>query len=187
MDRAAAIGRLARLRLRPAADALREEIRHRHRADGKLRDDALERAWVEMWAHFEPVAEELERQKKAADVPDEPSPLRGMPEDVDAILDPGYNEADPGKWLRDGLLWVAAEIRRVLRDDADGPIIDLARARTPPPTAFAVFIAEHYARKAPGDRGELIARVMPLACKQHEPQQQGNTDGAEGGFLDTIG
>lgn len=184
MDRAGVINRMARLGLRPAADALREEIRARHKAAGMTRDKASEAAWIEMAAVFEPIAEKLEQEQASGD----DAPLQGCTDDLAPLLDPAYSEADPGKRLRDGLLWTAEEIRRVVRDTNEGTTIDLARASTPPPSAWAVFCLESYARKPVAARAELIARVIPFATKGHDPNskgQQGETD--EGGFLDKVG
>jgi hypothetical protein len=188
MNRLGAINRLAKLGLRGPAEAYREEVRIRHKAAGKSRDEALELAWLAMWEEFRPIVERLEAN---SDGPPEP-PLPGSPaDDLTAHLDPSYSETDPGKRLRDGLLWTAEEIRRVVVDDPSNPdspatSIDLSRATTPPPTAWALFVLESYARKPPSARAELIARVMPLASKTHDPTTPApGTSGAS--FLDQLG
>lgn len=179
-NRAAVINRIDTLGMRPAADALRDEIRKRHQAAGKLKPESSTLAWAEMWDHYRPIVEYLESVASA--------PLRGTTDDLTPLLDPDYSERDPGKRLRDGLLWTAEEIRRVVVDAPDGTTtIDLARASTPPPTAWAVFCLESYARKPVANRGELIAKVLPFATRQHDPtQQHTGADEGQGGFLEDV-
>ena len=179
MNRAGIINRLAKLGVRNAADALREEVRLRHLAAGRDRESALALAWQEMWETFKPIAERLEGQASGE------SPLQGCTDDLAPLLDTSYQETDPGKRLRDGLLWTAEEIRRVVRDTDEGPTVDLSRAATPPPTVWAVFCLEFYAHKPPASRGELIARVLPFATKIHDPRET-SPDDAGGGFLDEV-
>jgi len=137
-----------------------------------------------MWDTFRPVVEQWESTQAGGEV----DSLGSLPEDVDQFLDPDYHETDPGRWLRDGLLWTAAEIRRVVVDSDEGTRVDLARARTRPPTAWAVFCLESFARKPASARGELIARVIPFATKGHDPPvtAPGNADEGAGGFLGSI-
>jgi hypothetical protein len=182
MDKLAIANRLNPTGLRAAADAYREETRKRHRAEGKDKAEALTLAWQAMWSQFEPLVVQAER--KGTTTPQ----LVGIPDDLDGLLDPNYHEADAGRRLRDGIVWAAEQIRRVVADADNATTIHLERATTPPPTAFAVFVVEHYARRAPHDRGELIARVMQFATKQHEPQAQGAVHAGEAdSFLDRIG
>ncbi len=181
LDRAAIIGRIAKLGLRNQADALRERIRKRCLTAGDSKAIAMEAAWAGMWENFESIVESLE----AKAVTTSADTLRGCPADLTGLLDPSYSETDPGKRLRDGLLWTAENIRLVVIDSPDvHTTIDLARASTPPPMAWAVFVLECYARRKPEDRGELIAKVMPFAAKTHDPQRQRGGDGEEqDGFL----
>jgi hypothetical protein len=183
MNRLGIINRIMRLGLRSPAEALREEVRLRHRAAGKDKAEALTLAWAAMWEEFRPTVERLEGQANGAG-----RQLLGTTDDLDTLLNPAYHEPDAGRRLRDGLVWAAEEIRRIVSDAPDGEtVIDLARASVPPPTAWAVFVVEHYAMKAAKDRGELIARVMPLAAKQHDAQPGGAGPVGEGGFLDDLG
>ena len=181
MNKLGITNRLAQLGLRKVAEAYREEVRPRLKVKSKTRDEASLAAWTEMWKLFEPVCEMWEKEREGR--PDGETPLLGCADDLDQFLDPTYSETDPGKWLRDGLLWTAAEIRRVVRDSAEGTSVDLARAKIPPPTPWAVFCLEEFARKPPSKRGDLIARVMPFATKQHDPTEP---PAPEGGFLDEI-
>jgi hypothetical protein len=199
LDRSAIHHRTTKLGIRPLADALRNEIRARHLNTGATRNNAGRAAWDEMWQHVRPVVEHLEARaaKQHAANPDNPPEpaLIGSPDDPTPHLDPDYSERDPGKRLRDGLLWTAEEIRRVVRDP--GPhgatesvvtttTIDLARAATPPPSAWAIFLLETYARQSPEDRAkDLIARVLPFATRDHDPIPQNDND-SPGGFLDQV-
>ena len=184
MNKAEIIRRLARAGVRDAADAFREEVRQRlaSEAGGKTRNRqaVTTAAWMGMWDHFRPIVERIEQDKAAE------RPLIGSPEDPDEYLDPHYSETDPGRWLRDGLIWVAAEIRRVVIDAEDGTHIDLTRARTPPPTAWAVFCLESFARLRPAKRGELIGRVLPFAERSTTGITYGTTRDATGGYLDAL-
>jgi len=182
MNKAGIANRLSKAGLRDAAESLREEIRLRRKGAGEDRDSASQAAWAEMWDTFRPVVERWEKgQFKETE-----TPLTGCPIDVDPFLDPDYTEKDPGKWLRDGLIWTAAEIRRVVIDSDEGTRIDLARARTKPPTAWAVFCLESFARKPPAKRGELIARVLPFATRSHETAPIETDSNDVDGFLGDI-
>ena len=191
MNKATIASRLQRAGIRDAAEAYREEVRRRiaQAQGGKRRDrDAVSvAAWQEMWDVFRPAVERWEKAKAKAD---EESSLAGCPNaaDLDELLDPDYSEKDPGKWLRDGLLWVAAEIRRVVLDTDEGVVVDFTRASCPPPTAWAVFCVEAFARKRPAQRAELIARVMPFATRSHDdPADPDGQNSRDEGFLDEIG
>lgn len=187
MGSAAVYNRLARCGLRPAAEAYKNEVRLRRKAAGDDRATAVQAAEDAMLDLFIPLCkarEEAEAQKKQQQ---SDPPLTGCVDDLDQFLDPEYAESDPGKWLRDGLIWTAAEIRRVVIDSADGTSVDLTRASTPPPTAWAVFCLEAFARRPPSKRGELIPRVMPFATRSHEEEAAGPGDSTEAnGFLDSI-
>lgn len=182
MDKAGICRRLAKSGLREAADAYKEEVRSRRKASGETRDKAGMGAWSEMWDSFRPAVERWEMGQGEGD-----AQLTGCPDDVDQFLDPDYHESDPGKWLRDGLIWTAAEIRRVVIDSSEGTTVDLTRAKTKPPTAWAIFCLESFARKTPDKRGELIARVLPFATRSHDPPGiPGDDEGSTRGFLDGI-
>jgi hypothetical protein len=174
--------RLAKCGLRGAAESLKEEIRMRRKSIGDKRDLAVKIAEDEMWNVFRPIVEKLEKQKQD----DEGNQLTGCTDDLDEFLDPDYKETDPGKRLRDGLLWTAEEIRRVVTDTTDGTTVDLSRAATPPPTAWAVFCLESFARKSPEKRAELISRVLPFATRSHDPSDSETADEGSGGLLDTL-
>jgi len=166
------------------ADAYREEVRKRLAKErgGEKRDrEAVNDAsWEEMWEIFKPLVEQAERQN------DSNSTVSGCPENVDPFLDPDYHETDPGRRLRDSLLWNAEEIRRVVSDTTDGTVIHLERAKTKPPTAWAVFYLESLAAKPLDKRGtELVSRVMPFAYKIHDPSASGCAH-QEDGYLDSL-
>lgn len=185
MGNAVTYNRLARCGLRPAAESYKEEVRLRRKAAGDDRATASRTAEDAMWEVFKPALERAEKQQDRAGVD---PPLTGCTDDLNQFLDPDYHETDPGKWLRDGLIWTAAEIRRVVIDSDEGTKVDLARASTKPPTAWAVFVLEAFARKPPDKRGELIGRVMPFATRTHE--EEGGTEGKDAaehnGFLDSM-
>lgn len=183
---AAIYKRLVKAGLREAVDSYKDEVRRRRKAAGDDRATAGETAEDAMREVFGPVLDRWEKQQAGANT--EPD-LTGCaaPGDLDQILDPDYTETDPGKWLRDGLLWTAAEIRRVVIDSDQGTRVDLARARTRPPTAWAVFCLEAFARKKPCQRGELIAKVLPFATRSHDVTGDGGQRQEDGGFLDDIG
>lgn len=173
MDKAAICNRLARIGLREAADAYRDEVRKRRKASGEERDAANEGSWEDMAALFLPAAERIESGSSQT--------LSGCAEDPDQYIDPDYHETDPGKWIRDGLLWTAAEIRRVVIDSPEGASIDLRRAKTKPPTVWAIFCLEGFGRKPPAQRVDLIAKVLPFATKAHDPRDvAGNSSGFMG-------
>ena len=188
MNKAGIANRLSKAGLRNVAEAYREEVRIRLAAaqGGKDRDrDKVSlQAWQEMWDLYRPVVERLEQKDQAG----EPDPLTWMlDEDLDQFLDPYYEEADPGKWLRDGLLWTAAEIRRVVADSGEGTTVDLSRAKSKPPTAWAVFCLEAYARKPPSRRGDLIAQVLRFAAKVDSGTAVEEDKDEGEGFLHEIG
>jgi hypothetical protein len=185
MDKAGIANRLSRAGLRNAAEAYREEVRRRilRGQEKRDRDAASEGAWGEMWDLFRPLVEKCEASK-AGGTEDASAPLLGCETDLEQFLDPHYTEQDPGKWLRDGLIWVASEIRRVVVDSEEGTTVVLSRAKTPPPTAWAVFVLESFARKPPEKRGELITRVLPFAQRSHEAPENPEP---EDGFLEGLG
>lgn len=186
MGNPAIYNRLYRFGLRPAADAYKDEVRQRRKAAGDDKRAANQAAEDAMWDAFRPAVEQLEKQQLEKQEQEGIAPLAGCADDVDQFLDPDYTETDPGKWLRDGLIWTAAEIRRVVVDSDGTTTVDLSRAHTKPPTAWAVFCLESFARKPIDKRGELIARVLPFAMRSHDtPHQAGNAAQTEG-FLDSI-
>jgi len=183
--------RLGGAGLQAQADAYREEIRRRlaRERGGSSRDrEAVnDESWREMWEVFKPLVERREKEKeKAAAKDSDGRTLVGLPDDVGPFLDPNYAEKDPGKWIRDGLLWTAAEIRRVLTDSGNETTVDLARAKTPPPTVWAVFCLESYAWKAPDKRGDLIARVLTFATRTRDPSDPPGNQDEDGGFLHEL-
>lgn len=181
--------RLASAGLRDAAEAYREEVRQRIAKDKggpkRNREEVVDAAWTDMWEVFRPAVERCEKVHQPHH-----QTLAGCTDDLDQFLDPNYTEQDPGKWLRDGLIWTAAEIRRVVLDSQEGTTVDLARAKTPPPTAWAVFCLESFARKPPDKRADLIARVLPFATRTtpNDPpvDNSGQDELDNGGFLDSI-
>jgi hypothetical protein len=186
VDKLTIANRLNTTGLRQAADTYREEVRTRlvkENGGAKRNREAVNDAsWEEMWEVFRPAVERWEKEKRDS----EPPQLLGCSDDLEEFLDPNYSESDPGKWLRDGLIWTAAEIRRVVRDSPDGTTVDLARAKTPPPTAWAVFCLESFARKSPDKRSDLIARVLTFATRSHDAPDETTSDEHDGGFLDSV-
>jgi hypothetical protein len=196
MNKLAVTNRLTAACLRVPAEAYRDEVRKRLAKErgGEKRDrEAVnDDSWEEMWELFLPLVEQVEKKKekerekeKRAESGDERT-LSVLTDDIDKFLDPNYSENDPGKWLRDGLIWTAAEIRRVVLDSENETTIDLARAKTPPPTAWAVFCLESFARKSPDKRSDLIARVLTFATRSTNAPDDSTTEERSGGFLDSI-
>jgi hypothetical protein len=191
MDKAGIANRLIRAGLRAPSDAYREEVRQRiaRQQGGKNRDreEVSLAAWQEMWDVYRPVVEKAEAERKAQKeaLTAAPEPvLAGIPEDIDSILDPEYSEPDPGKQLRDGLLWAAMQWMRVIRDTDSGPSANIEAASTPPPNAFALLVLDSYALAGADKRRELVGRALGFACKAHDPAEEPDSQG--GGFLEDI-
>ncbi len=194
MNKAAIINRIDKLGLRTVAEALMSELRAKHKAAGDDRAVGNAAAWDGMWEEFKPTVEKMENEKeKESDVPQPAPTLRGLPADLDSVLDRKYDETNPGRQLRDGLLWAAMEWMRVIRDGDDGPAAKLSAATTPPPNAFALFVLSTYALSPIEKRRDLISRAMAFAAKPraHAPSAGGDNgdepDEEEGGFLGEIG
>jgi hypothetical protein len=149
-----------------------------------------------MWDLFRPLCERHEKkeEKKAAakeegrkrsaeeDIPI----LVGIPEDIEAILAADYSERDPGKRLRDGLLWAAEEWVRVIRATDSGAVATIDRASSPPPNAFALLILESYALAGADKRRELVGRALAFACKSHDSEPAVAPGSDSEGFLGEI-
>ena len=208
--------RLERQGLRAAADAYREEVRLRLMAEAnagagvvkKDRAAAVAQSWVEMWENFGPIIARAEAkaelakakaeaekakakaQAEAQSQPEPPAPqLAGLPPFSEALLDLDYTERDPGRQLRDSLLWAAMEWQRVISDTDSGPVANLEAASTPPPTPFALFVLATYALGNLDKRRELITRALAFAVKSHDEiigDADADTDEQPGGFLDSI-
>ena len=199
--------RLQNCKLRGAAEAYREEVRIRIARDARDqggskrdRDTVSLAAWQEMWDVFRPIVERYEADKaavkeavKAAQnaTVEPPAPiLAGLPKFSDDLLDPDYTETDPGKQLRDGLLWPIFEWMRVISDTPEGPVADIKAASKPPPNAVALFTLSTYALSGTDKRRELITRGLAFATKSHDAvdPKDGNQDEIvqPGGFLDAI-
>lgn len=190
--------RLERFGLRDAADTYKEEVRKRlaQEQGGKDRDRAAVRQQSEeaMWELFEPICEQREAERQAAEEAlrkakevEPPAPqLNGMPTDADSVLDPDYTEGDPGRQLRDAWLWVVMEWIRVIRDTDEGPIASIEAAASPPPNPFALFVLSTYALSGIDKRRELITRALGFATKSHDtpPDEPQGTEGD--GFLDSL-
>ena len=183
--------------LKKPADALKEEIRLRLRAEQPSRNITEKKtanvAAEELtWELFRPICDKMEKLKAAAagSSPDELELVTSYQDaDIDSLLDPQYSEADPGRWIRDGLIWTAAEFRRVVSDSHNQATINLHHAKNPPPTAWAIFVLESFARRQPAKRADLISRVLTFANRStndqptahpKEPQNQDHD------FLDTL-
>lgn len=189
MNKAGIANRLQKCGLRNAAEAYKEEVRIRRKSNGENRDAASLAAWSEMWDVFRPIVERQERmvlKESESNKGGNSDTLTGCAADVEQYLDPDYSEPDPGRWLRDGIIWTAAEIRRVVADTSEGTTINLQAAKTKPPTAWAIFCLESYARKPPSQRGALIAKVLLFAIKIHDPPEGKDDPENAGGFLDSI-
>lgn len=168
--------RLVRAGVRDQANAYREEIRKRLQNQGKTRKEIKQIVDEEVWVQFKPLVEKHEKQKEKQKE-EKADTLIGCPQNVDQLLDPQYNENDPGIWIRDGIVWAAQEIRRVVQDKDGNTTINIENAKKPPPTAWAVFVIEAYARKPPAQRAELITKVMPFANRSYEniPEKEQQT------------
>lgn len=199
--------RLAKAGLREAAESLKDEVRQRRKAAGDNQATARQAADDAMSEAFKPILERWEKQQAAAtqtlkdtkakaieaaspQQPEPPAPqLAGLPVNTNALADllsTNYSEADPGKQLRDGLLWTVFEWMRVVKDTEAGPVVDIAAASTPPPNAFALFILATYALGSIDKRKELVTRALAFATKSHDPEDTNQGDDEEG-FLDKIG
>lgn len=195
MDKAGIANRLSKAGMRNQATAYTEAVRQRILAQQgakRDRDAASAAAWVEMWDTFRPAVEQAEkRREEAKKVPAaEPAApeITGIPDDIDSALDPEYDEADPGKQLRDGLLWVVSEWMRIVRDTPEGPVISLNQASTPPPTAYALFVLSSYALASGDKRRDLISRSLTFATRGHDTAPIDDPADLEaGGFLDSLG
>ena len=189
--------RLGATRIRHQADAYRDEVRKRLIREGptnRNREAANNASWEQMWEVFEPSVKYHEQQqqkmrelKEAKEDREDIAPpqLQGMPErTTNDILDPEYAEKDPGKQLRDGLLWAALEFDRVIEDTDKGPVAHLNDASTPPPNAFAIGTLRTYALSPTEKRRDLIGRALGFATKAHDTPIQEPT--SEGGFLHEI-
>ena len=178
--------------MRDLAESYKEEIREENVRAGMDRKEANSKAWEAMWVEYEPTVLKMERKKENAqrDIPEPPPApqLKGLPEDLDSVLDTTYTETDQGKQLRDGLLWAAMEFGRVIRDEDDGPVARIDSASTPPPNAFALFTLSTYALSPIDKRRDLIARALSFATKASDPiaEPEEPTGGDSGGFLDNI-
>ncbi len=204
MNKAGMANRLSNCKLRAAADAYREEVRIRiAREQGgqkRDRDSVSLAAWQEMWDVFRPIVERYEADKEAVKAAakaaqnatvEPPAPqLIGLPKLSDDLLDPDYTEKDPGKQLRDGLLWPIFEWMRVINDTPEGPVADIKAASKPPPNAFALFTLSTYALSGTDKRRELITRGLAFATKSHDNVESKDENQDEivqpGGFLDAI-
>ncbi len=182
MDKAGIANRLSRVGLRNIAEAYKEEVRQRlartakeeakkdpnnHGKGNNDRQAATDAAWADMWELFRPIVQRIEKEKaeiKAA------AKIQGnlieKTPNLDDFLDPNYDDSKPENWVRDGLLWTAKEIARVVSDTAEGTVVDLNKAKTPLPVPYAYFVLTGYARRPPEKRIELITKVLPFANKQ---------------------
>lgn len=163
------------------ADHYREEVRQRLREDGKNKQEAVEGAWDVMDEKYEPI---MAREEAASD--DQPPQLPGMPDNTDSAIDPEYTETDPGKQLRDGLLWAALEFERVIRDTDSGPVATIPAASTLPPNAYGLFVLRTYALSPLEKRRDLIGRSLAFATKAHDNNSQSATGDGGGGFLHEL-
>ena len=149
-----------------------------------------------MWDVFRPIVERYEADKAAVkaaqnETVEPPAPqLIGLPKLSDDLLDPDYTETDPGRQLRDGLLWTVFEWQRVISDAPEGPVADIKAASKPPPNAFALFTLSTYALSGTDKRRELITRALAFATKSHDnvdPKDENQDEIVQpGGFLDAI-
>ena len=147
-----------------------------------------------MWELYKPTVEKIEldreeqKRQKAMDPQEPPAPqLSGLPQDTDSLLNDQYFESDPGKQLRDGLLWTAFEWMRVIRDTDDGPVADISAASSPPPNAFSLFVMSTYALSPVEKRRDLISRAMAFATRSHDIPPPGRDENQDtDSFMDKI-
>ena len=189
MDSLTLIHRATCVHLRPQVDAYAGEVRRRLRKQGtnKTRQEIAQEAWDQAWEVFKPAIEYHEQIKediKTMKPIDQVPQLQGMPDrTTDDILDPNYKETNPGKKLRDGLLWTVLEFDRVVQDTDEGPVVHLEDASAPPPNAFATGFLRTYALSPVDKRRELFGRALTLAEKSHDVAE--DEDG-EDSFLDEL-
>jgi len=202
MNKLEITNRIERQGLRAAAEAYREEVRLRlmAKADtgaGVIKKDraaVVAASWAEMWGKFGPIVEAAEAKataeaKTKVETAEPSAPqLVGLPPFSEDLLDPNYSERDPGRQLRDSLLWAAMEWMRVISDTDDGPVANLTAASVPPPTPFALLVLSTYALGNIDKRRELITRALAFAVKSHDdPADNPDADNEQpGGFLDSI-
>ena len=181
VDKIGIKNRLMSVGLHQIADAYRDKTRllSNELSDAKTstaKKANNEKSWEEMWELFRPVVMRLEKRMKGE------HSLEKNYDNVDEFLDPEYSETDNGKRIRDGLIWVAEEISRVVTY-GDVPSIDLTKAKRKPPNPFAILCLETYALK-PDKHTELISKVIAFADKTHDPADHGGSGGDS--FLDEI-
>jgi hypothetical protein len=132
------MGRLKSAGLWEEAEEYREEVRQRLRAKGKSKQECVAGAWKAVAAKFLPLAQQaMPGAARLAAMP--PPPL--APVD----LDTNYREKDFASAQMDSLIWVISETRRMMVNHGTGYKVDFSRARTKPPTALAMHLAEIYA------------------------------------------
>ena len=156
--------------------------------DWKIKNDRLRTnikgnagaAWDDMWDKLEPLVRAMERN--ATKKPANGREFQGFDGNPDDIIDPDYSEPDAGKRQRDSWTWVQDNFRHIVRDDEHQTTLDINAAKSPPPTAQALQIAEEYARQPPGARRELFTHLRQFATKAHDntPKESPTTNG---GFL----
>ena len=172
--------RLDRFGLRPIVDAYKQEVRLRYKAEGHDRATARQAAEDAMWTVVGPYVERLEGT--------EAPQLAGLPANPDSVVDPDYAEPDPGKQLRDGLLWAAFEWMRVVQQTDSGPVANIAAASKPPPNGFALLTLSTYALSDIDRRRELITRALAFTTKSHSDMPTEAASGTQTeGFLHKIG
>jgi len=128
-----------------------------------------------------------EAKAKPATKP-EPKPEKPLPKpepvfvgykgDPDDLVDPDYNQADHAIRTRDAYAWLEQNFRRVVRDTKKGTTINFDRAKTKPPTVFAVQLLEEYARAEPGTHqrralSDKIQQVLGKITPTKAPKRSG--------------
>ena len=121
---------------------------------------ALDRLRVEKDAEIDELQRDLDAAREAANKKPSFVGYEGNPDD---LLDPKYKQSDDAQRTRDAYAWLEQNFRRVVHDTPDGTTIDFSRAKTKPPTVFAVQVLEEFARAEPGSQ-----RRLTLSTKIHE-------------------
>jgi hypothetical protein len=188
--------RIAKCHMKALVEKLKNDIRLRFRSTGKAALYNNEFAHNEVWPLIEPVVLAIEAEREAAKAkleeakaeaakakePKKPTfvPHQG---DVSELLDPNYDELDEARQARDAFLWAGLEFRLVCRDEKNKTVMDFSKAKTPPPNAMAVQIAEYYGEHK-SKRENLLARMAQFAAKpvvkktvSSEPESEETEDG----------
>ncbi len=153
------------------AEALAEPLAEIHKATQKSLKDAAEIATARTRAVMDiEAATQTQIGKIEQLVLDRLASLSLPPPDLAPIdLDETYSEKDLASASLDSIMWVAFECRRMMVRHGFGYRVDYSRATRKPPTALAMWMAEHYVNY-PEKLDRLFQRVTrPNATAAEKP------------------